>query len=85
MKGRGGWPFIDLLPQVPMARMVPGDIIVFRTAFPDLLIYNVEEPDGWTKLTWFEIGSSLIRTEVLKVHDVQPATYSVLRVLRSGD
>jgi len=45
MKGRGGWPFIDLLLQVPLARMVPGDIIVFRTAFPDLLIYK-SEPQG---------------------------------------
>lgn len=85
MKGRGGWPFIDLLLQVPVARMVPGDIIVFKTALPDLLISKVEEPDGRTQLTWFEIGSSLIRTEVLKVHDAQPATYSVLRVLRSSD
>ena len=85
MKGRGGWPFIDLLLQVPLARMVPGDIIVFRTAFPDLLISKIEEPDGWMRLTWLEIGSNLIRTEVLKVHDAQPLTCSVLRVLRSGD
>lgn len=79
MKGRGSWPFINLLPQVPVARMVPGDIIVFRTTLPDLLISKIEDPDGWMRLTWLEIGSNLIRTEVLKVHDAQPATYSVLR------
>lgn len=82
MKGRGSWPFINLLPQVPVARMVPGDIIVFRTTLPDLLISKIEDPDGWMRLTWLEIGSNLIRTEVLKVHNVQPATYPVLR---SGD
>ena len=79
MKGRGGWPFIDLLLQVPLARMVPGDIIVFKTALPDLLISKIEDPDGWMMLTWLEIGSNLIRTEVLKVHDAHPATFPVLR------
>ena len=44
MKGRGGWPFIDLLLQVPVARMVPGDII-FQTALPDFLIYKSEPED----------------------------------------
>lgn len=82
MKGRGSWPFIDLLPKIPVARIVPGDIIVFKTALPDLLISKVEWPDGRTQLTWFEIGSSWIHTEVLKVQDVHPATYPVLR---SGD
>lgn len=79
MKGRGSWPFIDLLLQVPVARMVPGDIIIFKNALPDLLISKVELPDGWTQLTWFEIGSSWIHTEVLKIHDEYSATYPVLR------
>jgi len=48
MKGRGSWPFIDLLPQVPVARMVPGDIIVFKTALPDLLIYKSEPEASWS-------------------------------------
>lgn len=48
MKGRGGWPFIDLLLQVPVARMVPGDIIVFKTALPDLLIYKSEPEASWS-------------------------------------
>lgn len=48
MKGRGGRPFIDLLLQVPLARMVPGDIIVFKTALPDLLIYKSEPEASWS-------------------------------------
>lgn len=48
MKGRGGRPFIDLLLQVPVARMVPGDIIVFKTALPDLLIYKSEPEASWS-------------------------------------
>lgn len=79
MKGRGSWPFMDLLPQIPVSRMVPGDIIIFVHAPPDLLISKVEAHDGWTRLTWFEIGSSWIHTEELKIHDEHGATYPVLR------
>jgi len=79
MKGRGRWPFIDLLPKIPVSGMVPGDIVIFKNALPDLLISKVEAHDGWTRLTWFEIGSSWIHTEELKIHDEHGATYPVLR------
>jgi hypothetical protein len=83
MKGRGSWPFIDLLPKIPVSQMVPGDIIIFKTALPDLLISKVKEPDGRTRFTWFEIGSNSIHAEVLQLHADNVATYSVLKVLRS--
>lgn len=82
MKGRGSWPFIDLLPEIPVSHMVPGDIIIFQTALPDFLISKVEEPDGYTRFTWFEIGSNWIHDEVLKIRAEMPTTY---HVLGSGD
>lgn len=73
MKGRGGWPFINLLPKIPVSRMVPGDIIVFKNALPDLLIYKSEPEASWS----ITPGTVPKNITIIFYHDGQLKTFCV--------